>query len=291
MSTPRGHTPFGGSAAEPAKPFGGGGLGQRDVLRRARALAVLLLLVVAALLVRETWRTQRKGEQSIIVELAGDVAHPGLHHVAPGSSARQALELAGGDLSRTEDPFLDLPLQHGYRVELLADGAVRIWLSGERLLVGLPVDPNTADTVLLQQLPGIGPSKAEAIIAARDSSGPFETVDDLLRVRGIGPATLAEVRPYLGIVGLPEPEALGVSHELVPGPALVELPLDLNRATLGQLEALPGVDADMAVAIVEERSVNGPFSSLEDLARVPGAGTALVGRLAPFVAVGTRSKE
>jgi competence protein ComEA len=55
-----------------------------------------------------------------------------------------------------------------------------------RLLWGLPLDLNREDERTLEVLPGIGPTRARAIVAAR----PFCKADELLRVRGIGPATL-----------------------------------------------------------------------------------------------------
>ena len=60
-----------------------------------------------------------------------------------------------------------------------------------------PVNVNTADASQLQSLPGIGPSKASAIISYRSANGPFKRVDDLVRVKGIGPKTLAKLRPLV----------------------------------------------------------------------------------------------
>jgi competence ComEA-like helix-hairpin-helix protein len=68
-----------------------------------------------------------------------------------------------------------------------------------RLLSGLPLDINRASTGDLELLGGIGPVRAKAIAAERDK-GPFASVEDLLRVRGIGPATLARVRPFVTVV-------------------------------------------------------------------------------------------
>lgn len=53
-----------------------------------------------------------------------------------------------------------------------------------------PVDLNTADAKTLAALDGIGPQKAQAIIAYRQEHGPFKSVDDLLKVKGIGKKTL-----------------------------------------------------------------------------------------------------
>ena len=61
------------------------------------------------------------------------------------------------------------------------------------------IDPNRADAEALQRLPGVGAATAAAIIAARDSGGPFRAADDLLRVRGIGPGKLARMREHLSL--------------------------------------------------------------------------------------------
>ena len=56
------------------------------------------------------------------------------------------------------------------------------------------VNINAADENGLQILPGIGPSKAAAIVADRTANGPFSTCNELERVRGIGPATVAGIQ-------------------------------------------------------------------------------------------------
>jgi len=55
------------------------------------------------------------------------------------------------------------------------------------------VNINSADAAALQTLPGIGPSKAQAILADRTANGPFADCSDLQRVRGVGPATIAGI--------------------------------------------------------------------------------------------------
>ena len=56
---------------------------------------------------------------------------------------------------------------------------------------------NAATLADLDRLPGIGPATAEKILAERERRGGFQAIDDLLDVRGIGPAKLAKIRPYL----------------------------------------------------------------------------------------------
>lgn len=68
-------------------------------------------------------------------------------------------------------------------------------------------------------------------------------------------------------------------------PARAQEVIDPNRATARELEALPGVGAKLAAAILRDRSENGPFSSVEDLARVPGVSSALLAKISPWLLV------
>jgi len=65
-----------------------------------------------------------------------------------------------------------------------------------RLLYGLRLDVNRADAASLTALPGIGPVRAQALVAAR-AQGAFCSAEDLERVRGIGPVTAARLAPHL----------------------------------------------------------------------------------------------
>lgn len=61
------------------------------------------------------------------------------------------------------------------------------------------INLNTATQPELEALPGIGPSIARRIIERRDTKGPYATVDDLDKVRGIGPVILERIRPYVSV--------------------------------------------------------------------------------------------
>ena len=65
-----------------------------------------------------------------------------------------------------------------------------------------PIDINAAGAADLDALPGIGPATAARIIEDRQAHGPYRRVDDLLRVKGIGPKKLARIRPHIR-VGVP----------------------------------------------------------------------------------------
>jgi len=74
-----------------------------------------------------------------------------------------------------------------------ADRRSRPLAPGER------IDPNTASEEELDRLPGVGPALARRIVEARETGGPFRSVDDLSRVRGIGPTALRRLAPHLEI--------------------------------------------------------------------------------------------
>jgi competence protein ComEA len=64
---------------------------------------------------------------------------------------------------------------------------------------GGSVDVNRASADQLDELPGVGPTTAEAIIAHREQNGPFGSVDELIDVRGIGEAKLEQLRDLVTV--------------------------------------------------------------------------------------------
>lgn len=76
--------------------------------------------------------------------------------------------------------------------------------------------------------------------------------------------------------------ARAVGFDTPPIPATL---IDVNKASLAELCALPGVGPGLAARIVADRRERGGFSSVEDLARVRGIGPAIVERVRPFVRV------
>ena len=67
----------------------------------------------------------------------------------------------------------------------------------EPLTARFQVDINQADWPELATLPGVGRKMAERIVESREQNGPYADLDDLRRVRGIGPRTMETLRPYL----------------------------------------------------------------------------------------------
>ncbi|MGH2729139.1 MAG: helix-hairpin-helix domain-containing protein [Actinomycetota bacterium] len=136
----------------------------------------------------------------IFVHIAGAVRSPGLYELPSGARVADAIESAGGPLRRGDLDALNL-------AQVLADG-MKVTVS--RIGQAAPPDAgsgeepasdavslNSADQAALEEVPGIGPVTAAAILEHRTRIGTFQSLDQLLDVTGIGPATLESLRPYL----------------------------------------------------------------------------------------------
>ena len=146
---------------------------------------------------------------------------------------------------------------------------------------GERIDPNSASAQELDRLPGVGAVAAQAIVAERELGGPFRDVGDLARVRGIGPATVAKLAPHIAVS---EPRALPSGRTRRSG-ASTEAAVDINRATVAELVALPGIGPALAARIVEARQER-VFQRVEDLVNVRGIGLVTLERLLPLVTAG-----
>lgn len=182
---------------------------------------------------------------------------------------------AGGHLLRAiGHPAAGDPLPAALRdsVDLIDPGARLALIDSlsRPLKPGDRIDADRASAAELQRLPGIGAVTARRIVADRDSVGRFGSLAALGRVRGIGPATLKSLAPWLTFSG-PPAEALGGDHQAQ---------ISLNHAGQSSFESLPGIGATRAAAIVAFRDSAGPFRQIADLARVRGISAALVKRLA-----------
>lgn len=167
------------------------------------------------------------------VYVLGAVLRPGVYPLARGSIVQDALAAAGGPAPAADLAGLNLAqvLSDGERVQVPAVtptatpppptatsrptrtvGPGTPTPTPEPTATPLPptvtpapvaagglINLNLATAAELESLPRIGPATAERILAYRQARGSFQAVEDLLNVKGIGPATLEQLRPFVTV--------------------------------------------------------------------------------------------
>jgi competence protein ComEA len=143
----------------------------------------------------------------LLIQVIGAVNKPGVVPVPAGSRVQDALTAAGGMRADAETQSLNLAriLQDGERIFVPARGEYVLSIattipsrSSTPSSVAL-INLNTATQAELEQLPSIGPSKAQSILAYRQSHGAFSTIDELLEISGIGPTLFAQIKDLVTI--------------------------------------------------------------------------------------------
>lgn len=164
--------------------------------------------------------------EPVVVSVVGLVGRSGLVTLAPGARVADALDSAGGVLEGGDRDGLNLARKVTDGEQILVgsapgpdgSGGPRSDIIGpgpgpgqEGPGAGAPppppgpggggglIDLNTADAAALESLPGVGPVTASSILAWRAANGSFSGVDQLVEVDGIGPATLARLRPLVTV--------------------------------------------------------------------------------------------
>ena len=197
------------------------------------------------------------------------------------------------------------------------------------------ININIASAEELDTLPGIGPTKAQAIIDYRTQNGSFQTLSQIMDVPGIGQGTFSNIQDLITVgEGLDENVEIeqGSNHTVdqtePPDPVVFDQIIDLtddegssvgepiadtetpaddpvtetettptqetapagalvnvNTATLEELDTLPGIGPAKAQAIVDHREQNGPFQTVDDLLNVSGIGPGTMSNIRSLVTV------
>ncbi len=140
---------------------------------------------------------------TIVAQVSGAVATPGLVHLSAGARVDDAIKAAGGatsdaDLSRVNlakrvgDGDLIVVPKFGEAVNA-PTSATRERGTATPAPLG-KVNINTASVEDLDKLPGIGPAIAQRIVDYRNASGPFQRIEDIMKVRGIGQAEFDAIK-------------------------------------------------------------------------------------------------
>jgi competence protein ComEA len=150
----------------------------------------------------------------IVVHVAGEVKNPGVYTLSNSARMVDAVLAAGGATARADLEVINLatPLMDSSQIYVPAKGAAerpvfarpQPGVNGVQSTQSSPdtngiVNINRASVTELDALPGVGPSTAQAIVDHRTTNGPFGSPEDLLNVKGIGPAKFDAMRKLVGV--------------------------------------------------------------------------------------------
>ena len=148
----------------------------------------------------------------LTVHIAGAVKTPGVYQLHVGARINDGVVAAGGATAQADLDSVNLAmlLSEGEQIYIpkrndkphiivqprfTSSSNLNSSNSATNNELQISININTATAIELEQLAGVGPSTAKAIIEFRQKNGGFKTVEDLLNVRGIGPAKLSEILP------------------------------------------------------------------------------------------------
>jgi len=186
------------------------------------ALAGLLLFVSRAPAGQPIVLQPAPTKAPVAVHVIGAVPRPGLYEFAEGARVQDAIDAAGGLLTSanadavnlaallTDGQQLNIPYKAGQdsaeedntaivlpgsEDDEEDDSSSNEQSSSNNQLINI----NTASSAELQTLPGIGPALAHRIIDYREENGAFTTIEEIMDVSGIGPATFERIKDMITV--------------------------------------------------------------------------------------------
>ncbi|MYL63002.1 hypothetical protein GLW07_06475 [Bacillus hwajinpoensis] len=136
----------------------------------------------------------------VLVDVKGAVVTPGVYEVSANGRVKDVIQKAGGFLEEADQAQLNLA------GKVIDEMMIYVPIKGETTVAAGSVTAesglisiNTADLIELQELPGIGPAKAEAIIQYREENGPFSASEDLQNISGIGEKTFEKLKDLITV--------------------------------------------------------------------------------------------
>jgi competence protein ComEA len=156
-------------------------------------------------------KTQNQTEEAaiIIVDVKGQVKMPGVYSSNQGERVIDVIQRAGGLTENADESKVNFAehVQDAMVIYIPAKGEEGITVAAGT--TGTPshtvggstnqakINLNKADINELQKLPGIGPSKATAIIEYRETNGSFKSVEDMKNISGIGDKTFEKLKDLI----------------------------------------------------------------------------------------------
>ena len=139
---------------------------------------------------------QESEEATVFVDIKGAVVHQGVYEVSKSARVKDVISLAGGFTNEADRTMINLA------AKVYDEMVIYVPRMGEEGKIPTQslnnneekVNINTATIDEIEELQGIGPTKAAAIVAYREEHGPFERIEDLLNVSGIGEKSLEKIK-------------------------------------------------------------------------------------------------
>lgn len=155
----------------------------------------------------EASESGQTADAQIQVYVCGEVVTPGVYRLNPGMRICDAVDAAGGFTEDASREYWNLaePLTDGQMLFFPTEEEANEREASAERAGALPqktdqrVDINTADVAELTTIPGIGETRAQAIIAYRQEHGAFAQVEDIMKVSGIKSALFEKMKEYITI--------------------------------------------------------------------------------------------
>ncbi|MFJ5764823.1 helix-hairpin-helix domain-containing protein [Lysinibacillus sp. NPDC093210] len=149
--------------------------------------------------------------QQVFIDIKGAVLHPGVYELNSDQRIIDAIQLAGGYSEDADTRLINhaqkvqdemviyIPVKGEQLDEVMVSFNNATFAAGSQTSTNDKVNVNKADNTELTTLAGIGPSKAQSIIAYREENGGFQTIEDIKKVTGIGEKTFEMLKDSITV--------------------------------------------------------------------------------------------
>ena len=142
--------------------------------------------------------------ETIIVDVKGQVKKPGVYQSSQGERVIDVINRAGGLTEHADESQVNFAehVQDAMVIYIPAKGDEGLAVPSASVTQKGSSDKiniNKADETQLQEIPGIGPAKAAAIIEFREVNGSFNTIDDIKNISGIGDKTFEKLKDLISV--------------------------------------------------------------------------------------------
>ena len=140
-------------------------------------------------------------KETIYVHVCGEVKCPGVYELEAGSRVYEAIEAAGGVTSEAAEDALNQAeiLEDGQKIQVLSVEDIHLEQHNSGMNVDGKMNINRASKEELMTLPGVGESKADAIIRYRSENGNFKSIEEIMEIEGIKEGVFKKIEDQITV--------------------------------------------------------------------------------------------